>query len=111
MQYKQKSVILTKQEVIRLKNYGTINKPEFPKITSLSKEVFGYIDTLEVNNLTIYIMFLCDKNGLALGKIANTYFDSADTPTINSPLWLIEYKKDLLNRVIEDLENKKEKTR
>ncbi len=91
------------------KNYIELEKKKYPRVEKLSQNVFGYIDILNINQLEVYIMFTCNEFGLPIGKIINTYFDYADIPILSSKLWLLEYKKDLLNRITEDLECKKEK--
>lgn len=50
---------------------------------------------------------MCDKFGRPLGKIANTYFDYSDISNVSNNFWLIKYKKDLLKRILEDIELKK----
>lgn len=89
------------------KNYINVRKEKYPKIQVLSSNVFGYIDLVKINDLEVYILFMCDKFGRPLGKIANTYFDYSDISNVSNNFWLIEYKKDLLKRILEDIELKK----
>ena len=95
------------------RNYTETKKEEYPKVTNLNEEnsVFGYTDVLKVGEKEIYILFLSDRNGLPIGRIANTYFDTSDKQIINSPLWLIDYKNDLLKRIKEDLATRKQETK
>lgn len=94
MQEEKKHGILTKQEVIDLKkNYTLTNKKEYPNVQSLGNGVFRYTDEIKISEQSIFILFLCTKNGLPIGKVANTYFDYSDMPNITNQNWLAEYKK------------------
>lgn len=96
---------------MKKEEYAQSTRKEYPKVESLGNNTFGYSDELTINNLNIYIIFLCNKTGLPVGSIANTYFNYPDYPNVTSPNWLVDYKKDLLTRIKDDLENKKEKER
>jgi len=94
-----------------MKNYIELSKKEYPKVESLSKDVFGYKDTIEIHNNRVWISFMCDQKGIPLEGIWNSYFNIVEKVDTKSPFWLVNYKKDLLNKIIEDLENKKQQIR
>ncbi len=88
-----------------------ILKNNYPQFESLGNGVFGYKDIIKINNNVIWISFLCQQNGIPLEGIWNSYFSTKEQVDTKSPFWLIHYKQELLNKIIEDLENKKQKER
>lgn len=79
------------------------------KITALSENTNLIEESIKVENIKVIIRFLTTKNGIAFGLITNSYFDYFDNPEVYNRLGPIGYKKDLLKRIQEDLERKREK--
>lgn len=103
-------VILKKRGEVKKQNYPKVEILN-PKIKSPKEQVFTYIDTISIKEEIVYIQFMCNKMGYPIGKVDNSYFDSSDFIENPEKTWLMDYKKDLLKRILEDLENKKELTR
>lgn len=100
-------------------NYYALTQPENEyhklinktnqKIVNTGKGLFMSQEILSVNNLQIEIRFYLTKYGKVLGPIINTYFKTPDDPEILNRLGYNGYKKDLLERVIKDLEESRER--
>lgn len=93
----------------------TIKKwPEYPKIERLNPKneknnnVYRYVDKMELIEREIFLQFMCDNKGRLIGKVWNNYFDREEIPKQTGDFWLTEYKIDLLNRILEDLLERKE---
>ncbi len=95
------------------KNYIKLEKREYPKIKYFEneKDVFGYTDVIQIEDITVFIMFMANKNGYPVEYIENSYFEQKDKPITKGPFWLLDYKRDLLKRIKQDLANKQEETK
>ncbi len=92
-----------------MEKYIELRKEKYPKVETWitkTENIFHYIDKIQIGNLEVFIDFACNKNGNPIGYITNSYFEQKDIPT-KERFWLQKYKKELINRIREDLLTKK----
>ncbi len=93
------------------RNYSNLEKEKYPRVETVKTEtedIFHYIDKIQIGSLEIFIDFSCNKDGKPIGFITNSYFEQKDMPVVEDTFWLQNYKKDLLNRIIVDLQKRQE---
>lgn len=73
------------------------------KFASVNDNQFFTTDTIALGNHKIEIKFFVNKFGKIISPIFNSYFVKPDDAKMVKEMGYVAYKKDLLNRIIDDL--------